>query len=58
MNMVLPMTRDCSSTLPGYMTSVAPFVRGRLTANYNMSRITWFRVGGAAEVFFSTGRPL
>ncbi len=29
-----------------------PAVRGRLTANEPMARYTWFKVGGAAEVFF------
>ena len=29
-----------------------PPVRGRLTANAPLDRVTWFRVGGAAEVMF------
>ena len=27
-------------------------IRGRLTPNGDMSKVTWFRVGGAAELFF------
>lgn len=29
-----------------------PDVRGRLRANESLSKYTWFRVGGAAEIFF------
>ena len=29
-----------------------PAVRGRLTANAPLAAITWFRVGGPAEVMF------
>ncbi|MEE8549219.1 MAG: UDP-N-acetylenolpyruvoylglucosamine reductase, partial [Alphaproteobacteria bacterium] len=43
--------------MPGIKPSDAlidrlPEVRGRLSENADLSRITWFRVGGAAEVMF------
>ena len=43
--------------MPGIKRSDAlidrlPEVRGRLSENADLSRITWFRVGGAAEVMF------
>ncbi|NBC88052.1 MAG: UDP-N-acetylenolpyruvoylglucosamine reductase, partial [Alphaproteobacteria bacterium] len=30
-----------------------PKLRGRLRAHVNMAEITWFRVGGPAEVLFT-----
>jgi UDP-N-acetylmuramate dehydrogenase len=30
-----------------------PVVRGRLEANYPLADLTWFRVGGPAEVLFT-----
>ncbi len=36
----------------GGLVDRLPRLRGRLNANANLSRITWFRVGGPAEVMF------
>ena len=30
-----------------------PDLRGRLVANFDLSSITWFRVGGPAQVLFT-----
>ncbi|HYB08756.1 MAG TPA: UDP-N-acetylmuramate dehydrogenase [Alphaproteobacteria bacterium] len=38
--------------LPLHVIERLPPVRGRLTENAPLDRITWFRVGGAAEVMF------
>jgi UDP-N-acetylmuramate dehydrogenase len=35
------------------LTAIMPKLRGRMLANQPMSDITWFRVGGAAQVLFS-----
>ena len=34
------------------LTRLMPDLRGRLTANFKLADITWFRVGGPAQVFF------
>ena len=38
------------------MTDVSPFtlpnVRGRYAFTFDLSKVTWFKVGGAAEVLF------
>ena len=52
MSVALRMSQDPSPEFPDYMASIIPVVQGRLTANYDMSRIAWFRVGGTAEVLF------
>ena len=43
------MFPDITTDLSGIM----PDLRGRLTPNASLSDITWFRVGGAAQVLFS-----
>src|SRR5947209_3291857 len=37
---------------PARLVERLPKVRGRLTENAPLAQITWFRVGGAAEVMF------
>jgi len=37
---------------PAGLIERLPAVRGRLTENYDLSKVTWFRVGGPAEVLF------
>ncbi len=39
--------------LTGEIKARAPELRGRLTANAPMSEITWFRVGGPAQMLFA-----
>src|ERR1700730_5251421 len=39
-------------TLPG-LAAALPKLRGRLIANQSMADLTWFRVGGPAQVLFS-----
>jgi len=34
------------------ITRLMPDLRGRLTANFKLADITWFRVGGPAQMFF------
>ena len=38
-------------------SSTAAAVRGRLTANAPIGPLTWFRVGGPAEVLFRPADP-
>lgn len=38
--------------VPQQLLDRLPAVRGRLTANHDLSKVTWFRVGGPAEVLF------
>jgi UDP-N-acetylmuramate dehydrogenase len=35
------------------LRAAAPALRGRLLANYDMAGLTWFRVGGPAQVLFT-----
>lgn len=42
--------RRSSATTP--LIDRLPPVRGRYTAGYDLSKVTWFRVGGPAEVLF------
>ena len=37
----------------GKLREVMPELRGRLTANASLADITWFRVGGPAQVLFA-----
>jgi UDP-N-acetylmuramate dehydrogenase len=39
--------------LTGELTAAAPKLRGRLLANQNLAGITWFRVGGPAQILFT-----
>lgn len=39
--------------ITGDLRALLPDLRGRLTANAQLADITWFRVGGAAQVLFS-----
>ena len=39
--------------ITGELKALLPQLRGRLTANASLAEITWFRVGGAAQVLFS-----
>lgn len=39
--------------LTGDLKKLVPDLRGRLTANASLADITWFRVGGPAQVLFS-----
>ena len=39
------------------LKSIAPDIRGRLTANAPLAEATWFRVGGPAQVLFSPADP-
>jgi UDP-N-acetylmuramate dehydrogenase len=48
-NLRMTTTRDLVSEI----TAAMPKLRGRLVANQKMADITWFRVGGPAEVMFS-----
>ena len=41
------------TTLLDSIRAAAPTLRGRLLANHSLADLTWFRVGGAAEVLFS-----
>ncbi len=41
------------ATLASDLAAGLPDLRGRLTANTSLADITWFRVGGPAEVLFS-----
>ena len=41
------------STLADDLRAVLPDLRGRLVADASLSDITWFRVGGPAEVLFT-----
>jgi len=43
---------DMPATLPSKLMGRMPPVRGRLTANAAIGPMTWFRVGGPAEVLF------
>ena len=46
-------------TFPDLLPAIAgsmPQLRGRLTANAPLADITWFRVGGPAQVLFTPGR--
>jgi len=43
---------DMPATLPSKLMGRMPPVRGRLTANAPIGPMTWFRVGGPAEVLF------
>src|SRR5262245_64144770 len=48
--------RRCRVTAPDLSTRLAaemPELRGRLMLNVSLADLTWFRVGGAAEVLFS-----
>ena len=38
--------------ITSYLKSHAPDVRGRLIANQSLAELTWFRVGGPAQVLF------
>ena len=35
------------------LKAAMPELRGRLTANQRLSELTWFRVGGPAQVLFT-----
>ena len=35
-----------------HLASAMPALRGRMEANFKLANITWFRVGGPAQVFF------
>jgi UDP-N-acetylmuramate dehydrogenase len=39
--------------LTGEFAAAAPKLRGRLLANQSLSEITWFRVGGPAQILFT-----
>lgn len=39
--------------ITGELKARMPDLRGRLTANAPLSEITWFRVGGPAQVLFT-----
>src|SRR5277367_5317977 len=55
-------SRPCGNTVTHTMTfpditpdlkAAMPELRGRLTANQSLSELTWFRVGGPAQVLFT-----
>lgn len=46
------MTARHTPLTPQALCNRLPPVRGRVSANHDLSRITWFRVGGPAEVLF------
>src|SRR5918911_1762300 len=51
----LPQPAFCSMTFPDIvpeLKSNLPAVRGRLLANEPLAPLTWFRVGGPAQVLF------
>jgi len=41
------------SDLTGELKALMPELRGRLAANSDLSKITWFRIGGPAQVLFT-----
>ncbi|MEP4431681.1 MAG: UDP-N-acetylenolpyruvoylglucosamine reductase, partial [Hyphomicrobiales bacterium] len=41
-----------SQSLVDRIRELAPNIRGSLTENADLSKITWFRVGGPAEALF------
>ena len=47
------MTPRPAGNLAAELKASMPELRGRLTAGASLANITWFRVGGAAEVLFS-----
>ena len=48
-----PRMRPADGHLPnGHLMTRRPAVRGRLTADASLAPVTWFRVGGPAEVMF------
>ena len=48
---------DMQGHLPGHLINRLPPVRGRLTADAPLGPMTWFRVGGPAEVLFRPADP-
>lgn len=44
--------------ITGDLKSRMPDLRGRLTANAPLSSITWFRIGGPAQVLFAPAMKL
>ncbi|WP_204333330.1 hypothetical protein, partial [Klebsiella pneumoniae] len=42
-----------TASLHDSIRAAAPGLRGRLLANQPLSELTWFRVGGPAEVLFT-----
>lgn len=47
------MTKAGFPDITGALLEAAPQTRGRLTANFDLSTITYFRVGGPAQVLFT-----
>lgn len=47
-----PMTNPAEETGPGGVAGRMPQVRGRLTYGSDLAKVTWFQVGGPAEVMF------
>lgn len=46
------MAPMAGTSLPERLTPLTRGVRGRISAGYDLARVTWFRVGGPAEVLF------
>ena len=49
---MMAAAREAPTALPSELMARMPPVRGRLTANAPIGPMTWFRVGGPAEVLF------
>jgi UDP-N-acetylmuramate dehydrogenase len=53
MAMTAQSAREAGSGLSGELAAAMPELRGRLRANIGLADITWFRVGGPAQVLFT-----